>query len=414
VKVPEKRFFVDPAAGSADNPGTEGAPWRTLVEVVTSGKIERRAADGTLVAAGEVRAGDALVLRAGDHGEVDLSGYFNPQTIHVLAAKGAHPKLAGLTIRTGSNWWIQGLTVQKSGCSAGEAIVAIGDTSAIELVGNTLLTTEEPAGWSASDWKTMACTGVHLEDVREVRAAFNEMRNVTDGIRINGTQITVERNYIHGFCGKAVPIYGSNTRGVQIIGNLATDAYNVGISQTLVHGTACAGCGDFVIRDNRLLAHRGQQVPAEFRKPVQGIGLFDGPFDKVEVVNNLVIGGHWHGITLLDGADVKIINNTTVMAHAAAGQPDHTWIMVTGSLASVVVRNNLTNLVDVGTGAIVDHNGVVSDPTTYFVDWRVGDFRPREGGPAVDGGSTDGAPADDLFGRPRDDRPDLGAFERQP
>ena len=416
VSAPGQRYFVDPAAGSPGNPGTEEAPWRTLAEVVSSGKIERRAADGTLAAAGVVRPGDALVLRDGDHGEVDLSGYFNPQKIYLLAADGAHPRLDGLTIHTGAGWWIQGLTIEASGCSGG-GIVSIGESgttaaSAVELVGNTLRSTDDASTWTDSDWRSTACTGVFLAGATDVRLAFNELRHVRSGVRINGKRITLERNLIDGFSAKAVAITGASVRGVKIRGNLASNAYNVGDSQTLIHGAACAGCGDFEIHRNRLLAYRGGWVPADHRTTVQGIGLFDGPFDKIDIVNNLVIGNNWHGISVLDASDVRVINNTTVIAVPTVGGPDRSWIQVTGTLASVIVRNNLANEIDVGVGATVDHNGVVGDPAAYFVAPGVGDYRPLADGPAADSGSADRAPADDLFGRPRDDQPDLGALER--
>jgi hypothetical protein len=416
VTVPGRRYHVDPAIGAAQNPGTEQAPWRTLAEVVMTGKIEKRAADGTLVAAGIVQAGDALVLREGDHGKVDLSGHFNPQLVHVLAADGARPRLGGLTLRTGRNFRFQGLTIQASGCAWSEGIVALGDGTAggaskIELLGNTLRSIEDPAAWSAQDWKSRACVGVRIDHATEVRAAFNEVRNVSDGVRIiESTQITVERNIIDGFREKAVPITG-RTRGLKILGNLVTNAYNTGSSQTLIHGSGCDGCGDFVIRGNRMLAYRGERVPAAFRVPIQGIGLFQGPFDAIEIINNLVIGNHWNGITVLDGTDVKIINNTTVVADIPQRSPE-SRIRIAGSLSTFIVRNNLANNYEVAVGATADHNALVSDPAATFVDWAAGDYRPSERGPAVDSGSTDGAPPDDLFGQPRDDKPDLGAFER--
>jgi hypothetical protein len=416
VTVPGQRYYVDPLSGAADNDGSEQAPWRTLAEVVTTGKIEKRAADNTLVAAGVVRAGDALVLRDGDHGKVDLSGYFNPQMVYVLADDGARPRLGGLTLRTGRNFRFQGLTIQASGCAWGEGIVAVGDRTAgdaskIELVGNTLQSTEDATGWSKEDWKSRACAGVWIDKATEVRAAFNEVRYVSDGVRIHESiQITVERNLIDGFREKAVPITG-RTRGLKILGNLVTNAYGTGSSQTFIHGSGCAGCGIFVIRGNRMLAHRGDWVPATARKPTQGIGLFNGPFERIEIVNNLVIGNHWNGIAVLEATDVKVINNTTVLADVPTKSPD-SLIRVTGSLSTVIVRNNLANGYEVAVGATKDHNGLVSDPAAYFVDWAKGDYRPSEGGPAVDSGSADGAPPDDMFGRPRDDRPDLGAIER--
>jgi hypothetical protein len=49
-----------------------------------------------------------------------------------------------------------------------------------------------------------------------------------------------------------------------------------------------------------------------------------------------------------------------------------------------------------------------------LMNLSIDDFDPRlrADSPAVDAGTPDGAPADDFTGRPRDDRPDIGAYER--
>jgi len=41
-----------------------------------------------------------------------------------------------------------------------------------------------------------------------------------------------------------------------------------------------------------------------------------------------------------------------------------------------------------------------------------GDYHLLEGSPAINGGLTQGAPTDDLEGRPRDAQPGLGVYER--
>ena len=41
-----------------------------------------------------------------------------------------------------------------------------------------------------------------------------------------------------------------------------------------------------------------------------------------------------------------------------------------------------------------------------------GDYHLLEGSPAMNGGLTQGAPTDELEGRPRDAQPGLGVYER--
>ena len=63
------------------------------------------------------------------------------------------------------------------------------------------------------------------------------------------------------------------------------------------------------------------------------------------------------------------------------------------------------NVVEGAGGGPGDHRG---DPC--FADRTGYQLAPQS--PAVDIGVTDGAPADDIAGRPRGDRPDAGAVER--
>jgi hypothetical protein len=60
-----------------------------------------------------------------------------------------------------------------------------------------------------------------------------------------------------------------------------------------------------------------------------------------------------------------------------------------------------------------DHNLVVDNPKSVFVDPARGDFRLRKGSPAIDAGSPDLAPKTDIAGtpRPQGDAVDLGAYE---
>ena len=62
------------------------------------------------------------------------------------------------------------------------------------------------------------------------------------------------------------------------------------------------------------------------------------------------------------------------------------------------------------------HSLIVKDPTRLFMNLDARDFRLRPGSPAIDSGTSENAPADDIEGKPRPAGAgfDRGAFERTP
>jgi hypothetical protein len=98
--------------------------------------------------------------------------------------------------------------------------------------------------------------------------------------------------------------------------------------------------------------------------------------------------------------------------------PGPPWIHVAehknGTLSSdCVIRNNLTSSVIQQPGVSLDHNVIVTDPQHCFIDIQARDLRLRADSPAVDAGSFELAPKDDIEGttRPRGSGVDVGAFE---
>ncbi len=179
---------------------------------------------------------------------------------------------------------------------------------------------------------------------------------------------------------------------------------------------------------------------------MQGISIFDGKWDGVEIINNVVVTNTWHGVALYGVENAKVINNTVLPSRP---EKFMTWIMVHPGKdkrpsSNVVVRNNIAGQIIVGgLNVEADHNIAVGrihglqlrnvDPATMSATFSsnlenvppdmlfrnfdiVGgalDLRLAPKSPALRAGSAEGAPALDIDGRPRKPPIDIGAYARE-
>ena len=56
--------------------------------------------------------------------------------------------------------------------------------------------------------------------------------------------------------------------------------------------------------------------------------------------------------------------------------------------------------------------GNITSEPLFVSGWPEADLRLQAGSPAVNAGSAEGVPGNDIEGRPRDAQPDIGAYER--
>jgi parallel beta-helix repeat protein len=169
---------------------------------------------------------------------------------------------------------------------------------------------------------------------------------------------------------------------------------------------------------NRIAVRSKESADQPHRGTLQGIGCFDGMFVDWIIENNVIIVDHYHGITLGGARGCRVVNNTVIDPNNQRPGPAAVRVArhKNGTPSSgCTVRNNLASSLHAQTGPdmTADHNLIVEDPTSVFVDAAGHDFRLRKRSPAIDMGARDLAPKIDIEGTPRPQGAavDLGAYE---
>lgn len=301
---------------------------------------------------------------------------------------------------------------------------------------------------SNSTWQTRS-SGIGVWRSDDVRVEANEVRRaryapggaqewITMG---TGTNFVIRNNVIHDGLGDDYPgvlaIDAKHSHGGVIEGNHIYDVRGAGV---YVDGWD-THTYDIVIRNNFIHdVSTGILIGSERGALV----------DELDIYNNIVFRAGNSGIKLGPMADdgpqerIRIYNNTIVesVQHGGGG-----IYVQTTNVAEITIRNNIVAFGPNTQGMIratspagitADHNlifgeskfpeeelGGSSEGDPLFVDATTADpdgFRVQAGSPAIDVGTSDGAPSIDFSGAARpvdgdgdgDAVIDLGAYERVP
>ena len=416
-----------------------------------------------------VKGGDTLLLRDGYHGHLTVNRFNFMDWLTIKAASGATPVFSQIKFQgTFSKIYLKGLTLlreaygtdpEESGFwydndeATGELLLLEsvpfnGDAHDVKVNGLSIMaadnTNSSPGNanavstWSESDWENYigkTLSGVSVEGVTNTEIVNSNIENVSiaasfskssnysyfvnntllnftvDGARMISNYLYVAGNTITDPCG--IYVWDENHYdGIQ--------SYSVGAG-----GVGTGIIQDVIIRGNTIISDTGK---AYFSTMMQGIGCFDGYYKNWIVENNLIVVSHYHGITFYGMINSVIVNNTVLDFDDTDSLSP--WIMIhdhkNGGLSedSMVANNIVSRLISVeGTAVSQRYNYVIgsdgfSDMPLYFVDPDNLDFHLLSNSYTdtniVDKGgyfSNFISSEYDKDGDPRDNHPDLGAFE---
>ncbi len=433
---PGNIYFVDPATGVDTTTNTGGGfsdPFRTVQKPagVSTGFTSTSAAVGG--AWGRLRAGDFLVLRAGDYRDIGFGGV------------------------TGTNQGYFLQTLNKSGCALGNNCTQGGGTSSgpITIMGypgenvainriNNQGNTNFGGGISSADSTRQAAgygsrftiSNLQIESGftdGAINVQLAQNNPLGSHWRIINNELTNRSCNVSTLC-RAGAIAGSGLGNVWL-GNYGHEIYDQPDANTSLenHGVYIGGGGSFEIAYNvfaDIPGGNGIQVQS-FNQPVQqlaihhnliknvgkhGLNFAAGAGNQVVVWNNVINGTDYAGARFGDDAlrNLRLLNNTfynlgrvgnevsgaalTNDTNAAANmfefrnnifwtsaQAGYNSGCCNGSFAGNAAVSSHNLWFGAGAAPAFDNNALTGNP--QFVNAAAGDFRLLANSPAIDSGS---------------------------
>lgn len=299
-------YYADPEKGNAANDGSAAAPWPGLEACIQAGKL------------GQLKGGDTLLLRSGFHGEAKWEGE-NADFVTVAAEAGQAPKLARLEISQGKKWIVRGLEISPSYAkepykgtiaSIGER----GESTELVLENCFVHTAPDSSKWTKEEWMKAHSGILQGRHGTKLTLRNNYVLNTRFGINLCSFDSLCEGNVIANFSGDGIRV----TRdGITVQYNVVKNAYvsqkegddnhDDGI-QCFLFNKGTGTVRNVTLRGNIIINKEDDNQP--LWNTMQAIGFFDGPLVDFLVENNVVMVVHWHGVSLYDAQNCKILNNT--------------------------------------------------------------------------------------------------------
>jgi hypothetical protein len=348
-------FYCDPVNGSTPTTskdvgkgdGTQEKPWGTFESV-----IKARLINGADRTKAKIHAGDTVKLLTGNHGKISFQSdeYKNTAEIIVEAGEGEAPVISQLSTKFSKNWTFRGITFQRPSDSTGPGFMLF---RGIEVTDYNVeqcrfQSIEDATVWTDSDWETRCAQyGLWLSGTN-ITAVDNNFYAIENCVYVEGDQILVDNNRIEFFLNDGIEHCASN---LKITRNRITDQYN--LASNIFHHDGIQGWSlkgihqkNIVIDSNFVARSTGKYKTIQ---PIssavfQGISIFDGPFSKVTISNNVVMASASHAIALYGCTDSVIERNTVIYQGITPLKPCWIGVFVGKPKWGAVVPKNITVL----------------------------------------------------------------------
>ncbi|MFC1878766.1 right-handed parallel beta-helix repeat-containing protein [Chloroflexota bacterium] len=447
----ECTYYVSPD-GSDENDGSQDQPWGSFQEAADS------VSPGDMVCfrGGDYAAEETLLTISGSpQGWITFAAY--PGEIPVLDGRGevgelliftqgvSYQRLSGFALRNFTDWGIEisgenhHLHLDHLDITGGEASVRFtyGDSEEEPREGPVEDVIVEDSIFRDSEYTSLDCTPGPCNRFvfrrLEVLGAglIGEDSFGSDGIAVNrGSDILVEDCYVHDNGGDGIDLnsrdHQGNVSGIMVARNRVVRNHLNGIKvwaggrieNNLVWGMGNSafwvGTWDSTIEIvNNTIAYNMWERSFSGRNWVLAAGLPEDnprPIVKLTLVNNILafnadpLDGGSVGIFL--GPGVQLTEGHNLYFSRADGEITAEYI--TGHDTDIT-RQEIAD----GVWASLSGGGIANltiDPL-FMAAWPDVDLHLLPNSPAIDAGDPLWAPADDIDQQPRDNLPDLGAYE---
>jgi hypothetical protein len=298
------------------------------VEVTSAEKLIRalRGADG----------GETIIAQ-GVFGHVVLDGVRPETPVTIVGDRGAH--FDRLVMRgcanlrwTGLSLWPTGpldrMQVPEGGQGRALPYLALADEdcAGIEIARSIFRGRKDSdafSTWAKADWRAARTGAVSLRGARSV-VRSNRAIGVFHGFGIGGPGSELFDNVVFGFAGDGLRVNHDNC---VVIGNRVTDAVNIdgnhpdGLQVFKKPGTLRG----LVIKDN-VIVEWTVRPDNPLRRPLQGIGLHNGPYRDVVIRDNRIAISSYNGIHVNAATNVEVTGNIVRHVDGQRGNRPRIWL----------------------------------------------------------------------------------------
>ncbi|MCE7798515.1 right-handed parallel beta-helix repeat-containing protein [Sphingobium sufflavum] len=337
-------------------------------------KVDVTVSSGQQLVQALTTAGDGSVIRlmAGTYPDIALKNIIKSGTVIIESADAARPaRLSGMNVLQSEGLHFRNLAFAVTAPpTASPSIFYVAKSRRITLSDISITGPDGPL----EDSKIL---GLFVRLTDEFTVTGSRFRNLQHAISLlDNNKVEVTNNQIAQM--RTDGVRGGGLSDLLIAGNTITDFSPAKADHAdgiQLWSTNQKEPGrNIVIRDNLISRGKGG--------PIQGIFIRDThnvlPFENLEVSGNMVIGGVYHGITIIGVNKARVTDNDVI-----AMAPWKSWIRLQNASDAVVQGNRTSQFTMQGNTALTMTDNRVSQDGTRHLGQRLAQWLDRKPGRRV-------------------------------